>query len=35
MREYARDLAARLAALSGEADQHLLETLAFAEGRLL
>jgi|GEM_PF-300208 len=35
IREYARDLAARLAALSGEADQHLLETLAFAEGRLL
>jgi CRISPR-associated endonuclease/helicase Cas3 len=34
MREYALDLAARLVASSGQ-DDRLLETLAFAEGRLL
>lgn len=35
MREYALDLAARLAASSSPIDDRLLETLAFAEGRLL
>lgn len=35
MREYALDLQARLSALSGGNDDHLLETLAFSEGRLL
>lgn len=35
VREYARDLQARLANLPADADQHLLEALAFAEGRLL
>jgi CRISPR-associated endonuclease/helicase Cas3 len=35
MREYARDLAARLNALPETEDQRLLESLAFAEGRLL
>jgi CRISPR-associated endonuclease/helicase Cas3 len=34
MREYARDLDARIRALRDD-DSHLLETLAFAEGRLL
>jgi CRISPR-associated endonuclease/helicase Cas3 len=34
-REYGRDLEARLGALSGAPDEGLLETLAFAEGRLL
>lgn len=35
MREYALDLQARLSALPDDNDYHLLETLAFAEGRLL
>jgi CRISPR-associated endonuclease/helicase Cas3 len=35
MREYARDLEARLQHLPNEPDERLLETLAFAEGRLL
>lgn len=35
VREYTRDLQARLANLPAETDHHLLEALAFAEGRLL
>lgn len=35
MREYARDLEARLESLLPEPDDHWLEALAFAEGRLL
>jgi hypothetical protein len=35
IRDYARDLAARLAALGPNPTERLLETLAFAEGRLL
>lgn len=35
MREYVLDLQARLASLPGEPDDLWLETLAFAEGRLL
>lgn len=35
MRDYARDLAARLESLSPEPDELWLETLAFAEGKLL
>lgn len=35
VREYSLDLAARLSALAGALDDHLLEALAFAEGRLL
>lgn len=35
MREYARDLAARMAVLSQGDDKQLIELLAFAEGRLL
>ncbi|MBA2591818.1 MAG: type I-U CRISPR-associated protein Csx17 [Pseudomonadota bacterium] len=35
VREYSLDLAARLSAPAGALDDHLLEALAFAEGRLL
>ena len=35
MREYGLDLATRVSALTGPFDDRLLETLAFAEGRLL
>jgi len=35
VREYGLDLQARLSGLVGALDDHLLETLAFAEGRLL
>ncbi len=35
MRDYCLDLQARLAALAGPLDDHILEFLAFAEGRLL
>ncbi|MGH8644133.1 MAG: CRISPR-associated endonuclease Cas3'' [Gammaproteobacteria bacterium] len=35
VREYSLDLAARQSALAGALDDHLLEALAFAEGRLL
>lgn len=35
VREYGLDLQARLSALTGHADELMIETLAFAEGRLL
>ena len=35
MRDYCRDLEARITALAGTLDEHSLECLAFAEGRLL
>lgn len=35
MRDYCRDLEARITALAGTLDDHTLECLAFAEGRLL
>ncbi len=35
MRDYCRDLEARITALAGTLDERTLECLAFAEGRLL